>query len=154
MENKQIKVKALEQLALTALYEEIVSQLLPTMDSHLVAVVDSQLKCGDCGVKQTGLFVLPGHVAGPDVVYRLANYEDYAANRILQSKVVDAIRAKLCHPPYRRVRSSLIEEYCKRQKSSSHLKVGVSKLPDIHLFLDWYVEVIHSINLSAVHTYY
>jgi len=97
MENKQIKVKALEQLALTALYEEIVSQLLPTMDSHLVAVVDSQLKCG---VQQTGLFVLPGHIAGPDVVYRLANYKDYAANRILQSKVVEATRAKLCHPPY------------------------------------------------------
>jgi len=148
MENKQIKVKALEQLALTALYEEIVSQLLPTMDSHLVAVVDSQLKCS---VQQKGLlFVLPGHIAGPDVVYRLANYEDYAANRILQSKVVEATRAKLCHPPYRRVRSSLIEEYCKRQKSSSHLKVGVSKFPDVHLFLDWYVEVIHNINLSAV----
>ena len=42
MEENQInEVKPLEQLALTALNEEIDSQLLPTMDSTLVVVEQS-----------------------------------------------------------------------------------------------------------------
>ena len=42
MQSNKTQVKRLEQSALTALYEDIVSQLVPTMDSPLVAVVDKK----------------------------------------------------------------------------------------------------------------
>ena len=129
MNNSKTLVIRLEQLALTALYEDIVSQLAPTMDSPLVAV-DEKSNSSFCILKDTR-----------EILLRPATEKDYAKNKIKQAKVIDSIRAKLCHPPYRRVRASLIEEYCKHQKtcSSSHLKVGVPKRPDVHIFLDWYV---------------
>jgi hypothetical protein len=100
MQNNKTRVKRLEQLAFTALYEDIVRQLAPIL------------------------------------YYRSANDEDYAENKIKQTKVVDTIREKLCHPPYRRVRASFIEEYLKHQKTIrwSHLS---HCCPDVHLFLDW-----------------
>ena len=134
MHNNKTRVKRLEQLALTALYEDIVSQLVPTMDSPLVAVVDKKSSSRQSSLS---FCVLP---ETPGILYRSANDEDYAENKIKQTKVVDTIRAKLGHPPYRRVRASLIEEYSKHQKisRSSPLKVaGVPKCPDVHLFLDW-----------------
>ena len=135
MQSNKTQVKRLEQLALTALYEDIVSQVVPTMDSPLVAVVDKKYPSRPSSLS---FCVLP---ETPGILYRSANDEDYAENKIKQTKVVDTIRAKLCHPLYRRVRASLIEEYLKHQKMlrfSSPLKVaGVPKCPDVHLFLDW-----------------
>ena len=134
MQRNKTQVKRLEQSALTALYEDIVSQLVPTMDSPLVAVVD---KKSSSRPSSLSFCVFP---ETPGILYRSAYDEDYAENKIKQTKVVDTIRAKLCHPPYRRVRASLIEEYFKHQKmsQSSPMKVaGVPKCPDVHLFLDW-----------------
>ena len=125
--------ESLEQLSLTALYEDIVAQLLPTSDSSLEAVVNNK--------RSSLLSVLP-HCSP---VYHSAKAEDKATNAILQIKVVDSIRQKLCLPPFRQVRSQLIEEYCKHQQQqhtyTSASDYSTMRRPDIHLFLDWWVSL-------------
>jgi len=132
------RLESLEQLSLTALYEDIVAQLLPTSDSSLIACVNN---------KRSSLFSVLPHC---NPVYHFATAEDKATNAILQIKVVDSIRQKLCLPPFRRVRSQLVEEYCKHQQQQ-HIYTSASgyskkRRPDIHLFLDWWV----SLNKSPI----
>lgn len=125
-------IDSLEGMAFKKLYLEIATYLSKVeLDSSTTSVKDLLIQsvvdepiCEQRGPKSMKLMTIPKVYIKTKITA-----EDHAANAKLQAKAVAALRAKFAGAPHRRIRQSLIEEYCTRNKETF-------KSPDFRLFFD------------------
>ena len=124
-------IESLEGMAFKNLYLEIATFLSKVeldvyhsvKDELVVESVEEPIS-EQRGPKSMKLMMIPAVQVKTNVTAA-----DRAANAKLQTKAVAALRTKLAGPPHRRIRQSLIEEYCTRNKETF-------KSPDFRLFFD------------------